>query len=78
MHIEVIGKRRSIKNKIAKILGVKRKMVIPEANFIQDLGADSLGMIEISMATEEINGNDSIELRVDIKTVGDVFKLCGA
>lgn len=38
---------------IAKQLGVKLEEVIPEATFVDDLGADSLDTVEIVMALEE-------------------------
>ena len=42
-----------IKSIIAEQLGVNMEEVIPEASFIEDLGADSLDIVELIMALEE-------------------------
>ncbi|MCH2172353.1 acyl carrier protein [Myxococcota bacterium] len=34
-------------------LGVSREEIVPEASFIDDLGADSLDIVELVMAMEE-------------------------
>jgi len=34
-------------------LGVDESAVIPEASFLDDLGADSLDLVELTMAAEE-------------------------
>jgi acyl carrier protein len=39
-------------------LGVNPSIIIPEADFYQDLGADSLDAVEIIMAVEEEFGLD--------------------
>jgi acyl carrier protein len=41
---------------IAKQLGVKESEVVPEASFVEDLGADSLDTVELVMAFEEAFG----------------------
>jgi len=38
---------------IAEQLGVKPEKITPEANFVDDLGADSLDTVELVMAFEE-------------------------
>ena len=38
---------------IADRLGVDKSEVVPEASFIDDLGADSLDLVELIMAMEE-------------------------
>jgi len=38
---------------IAEQLSVDRDKVVPEASFIDDLGADSLDLVELIMAMEE-------------------------
>ncbi len=38
---------------IVEQLGVTREEVVPEASFIDDLGADSLDIVELVMAMEE-------------------------
>ncbi len=42
-----------IKKVVAEQLGVEEKEVIPEASFVDDLGADSLDLVELIMALEE-------------------------
>ena len=42
-----------VKEIIAEQLGVDASEVTPEANFIDDLGADSLDIVELVMAFEE-------------------------
>ncbi|TFG36847.1 MAG: acyl carrier protein [Nitrospirales bacterium] len=42
-----------VKEIIAKQLGVNASEVVPEASFVEDLGADSLDTVELVMAFEE-------------------------
>ena len=42
-----------VKNIIAEQLGVERGEVTPEASFTDDLGGDSLDIVELVMAFEE-------------------------
>lgn len=42
-----------IKKIIAEQLGVEEEDVVPEASFVDDLGADSLDTVELVMAFEE-------------------------
>lgn len=42
-----------IKKIIAEQLGVEEDEVVPEASFVDDLGADSLDTVELVMAFEE-------------------------
>ncbi len=69
----------AVQNKVIKIieeqLGVEPDRVKPEASFIDDLGADSLDIVELVMAMEEefdieIPDEDAEKLR----TVQDVLK----
>ena len=48
-----MGRKEDIRKIIAEQLGVKEEEVIPEASFIDDLGADSLDTVELVMALEE-------------------------
>ncbi|AYO30432.1 MAG: acyl carrier protein [Thermoanaerobacteraceae bacterium] len=48
--MEVLDK---IKRIIAEQLGIDEDEVVPEASFIDDLGADSLDIVELIMAFEE-------------------------
>ena len=42
-----------VKQIIMDQLGVEAKQVVPEASFVDDLGADSLDAVELVMALEE-------------------------
>ena len=42
-----------IKNIIVDKLGVEESRVVPEASFLDDLGADSLDLVELIMEFEE-------------------------
>lgn len=42
-----------VKKIIAEQLGIEEVKVVPEASFIEDLGADSLDTVELVMALEE-------------------------
>jgi acyl carrier protein len=42
-----------VKAIIAEQLGVKSEEVVPDASFVDDLGADSLDTVELVMAFEE-------------------------
>jgi len=45
-----------VKEIISKQLGVNPSEVVPEASFVEDLGADSLDTVELVMAFEEAFG----------------------
>jgi acyl carrier protein len=42
-----------LKEIIAEQLGISEDEIVPEASFIEDLGADSLDIVELIMALEE-------------------------
>ena len=44
---------QTVKEIICEQLGVSEEEVTPEASFIEDLGADSLDIVELVMALEE-------------------------
>jgi acyl carrier protein len=55
---------------VAEQLGMSEEEVTPEASFIDDLGADSLDLVELIMALEEEFGKDiSDEAAEEIQTV---------
>ena len=47
-----------VKKIIVDMLGVKPEDVVPEASFVDDVGADSLDTVELVMALEEEFGTD--------------------
>ena len=60
---------------IAEQLGVTKEEFVPEASFVDDLGADSLDIVELVMAFEEEFGMEiSDEDAERIKTVRDVVE----
>jgi acyl carrier protein len=79
-HTDLLYRRRfefmSIEDKVVEIiveqLDVTKEECVPEASFIDDLGADSLDIVELIMALEE---NFSIEINDDelrkIRTIQD-------
>ena len=48
-----MGADERVKKIITEQLGVDEEDVTPEANFVEDLGADSLDTVELVMAFEE-------------------------
>jgi acyl carrier protein len=64
-----------VKKMIVDQLGVSESEVVPEAKFIDDLGADSLDIVELIMALED---EYSIEIPDEdaekMETVGDAIR----
>ena len=68
----------TVEERVAEIiieqLGIAKEEVVPEASFIDDLGADSLDIVELVMAMEE---TFDIEIPDDdaekIQRIGDAF-----
>lgn len=59
---------------VAEQLGVEPEQVIREADFVQDLNADSLDMVELVMSLEEEFGVEISDDEVEnIRTVGDAI-----
>ena len=64
-----------VKDIIVEQLGVKPEQVVPEAKFIEDLGADSLDTVELVMALEEEFGLEVPDEQAEkLHSVGDVMK----
>ena len=68
-----------VKRIVVEQLGVDDKEVVPSANFVDDLGADSLDLVELIMSLEEEFSNPSRKVEIPdedaqkIVTVQDVI-----
>ncbi|HEY5540171.1 MAG TPA: acyl carrier protein [Coriobacteriia bacterium] len=66
---EILDKVKAV---VVDQLNVEEDEVVDDASFIDDLGADSLGIVELVMALEEEFGvSIPDEAAESIKTVGD-------
>ena len=68
----------SVEDKVRKIiaekLGVDVEEVVPEASFVDDLGADSLDLVELIMSMEEEFDTDIPDEDAEkIQTVQDAY-----
>lgn len=63
-----------VKEIIKEKLGLSDEEIVPEASFIDDLGADSLDIVEVVMELEE-----AFQIEIDdedaekIQTIGDAY-----
>lgn len=66
-------------NILAEQFGVEPETIKPETTFVEDLGADSLDLVELMMSIEEEFdiGEISEQDAAKIKTVSDVLGLLG-
>ena len=72
-HEEIV---KQVKDIIVDKLGAEESEVTETANFTNDLGADSLDVVEMLMTLEdEFNVTVTDEESVNLKTVGDIVKL---
>ena len=63
-----------VKNVMIEQLGVSADEVVPEASFVDDLGADSLDLVELVMVLEEEFGQEiPDEAAEKIQTVQDAI-----
>ena len=73
----------SIEDKVKKIIAEKLSVdleeIVPEASFVDDLGADSLDLVELIMSMEEeFDIEISDEQAEKLLTVKDVFDFIDA
>lgn len=67
---------KAVMDILVEQLGVPMEQLTPEANLVQDLGADSLTVAEITLALEErFNLAIPDEAWERVSTVGDVFEV---
>jgi acyl carrier protein len=63
-----------VKSIIADQLGIAEEQIKPESKFIEDLGADSLDIVELIMAMEEEFQTEIPDEEAEkIRTVGDAI-----
>ncbi|MEN8374850.1 MAG: acyl carrier protein [Gemmatimonadota bacterium] len=68
------GTDARIKEIIVNELGIEPEKVTEEASFVEDLGADSLDIVELVMAFEEEFGVDIPDEEAEkLQTVGDAI-----
>lgn len=64
-----------VKTIIADQLGITEEEIKPESKFIEDLGADSLDIVELIMAMEEEFQTEIPDEEAEkIRTVGDAIE----
>jgi acyl carrier protein len=73
----------AIATKVTSIIGehlaVDEAQLVPEANLVDDLGADSLDVVELVMALEEAFGIDVPDDDVEnIRTIRDIVEYVSA
>lgn len=71
--------KAKIKDIICEQLSVSKEDVVDEASFVEDLGADSLDLVEMIMALEEAFDISIADDEAEkIKTVADAWKFVDA
>jgi acyl carrier protein len=69
-----MGVEEKVKAIIKEQLGIGDSEIKPEASFVDDLGADSLDLVELVMAMEEEFGIEIPDEDAEkIRTVGDAI-----
>ncbi len=65
-----------VKELVAEQLGVSQDIIKPESNILEDLGADSLDVIEMLMTLEEEYGITIPDEQISkVKTIGEIVDL---
>ena len=69
----VVNLTAQIRAVVANQLGVESTDLVPEASILDDLGADSLDVVELVMALEEAFDIEVPDEHVeDMRTIGDI------
>jgi len=65
-----------LKTLLAEQFGIEAETITMDTSFEEDLGADSLDLVDMSMALEEVFGVEELteEEIADITTVGDLVR----
>lgn len=65
-----------VKSLLSSQLGIKEERIQPKSRILEDLGADSLDLVELLMTLEdEFNVTVSDEEAIKLKTVEDIVKI---
>ena len=65
-----------VKELVAEQLGISQDTIKPESNILEDLGADSLDVIEMLMTLEEEYGISIPDDQIgQVKTIGQIVEL---
>ncbi|MDP7194249.1 MAG: acyl carrier protein [Dehalococcoidia bacterium] len=67
-----------LKNIIVETLSVEEDDVIPDASFVDDLGADSLDVVEMIMAIETEFSTDEETLEINDEEAEKIIKVSDA
>ena len=67
-----------LKNIIVETLSVEGEDVIPDASFVDDLGADSLDVVEMIMAIETEFSTDEETLEINDEEAEKIIKVSDA
>lgn len=73
MEVDMIEK---VKELVAEQLGISKDSIKDDANVVEDLGADSLDVIEMLMTLEEEYGISIPDEKINqVKTISQIVKL---
>lgn len=65
-----------VKELVAEQLGISKDSILPESNIVDDLGADSLDVIEMLMTLEEEYGISIPDEEISkVKTIAQIVEL---
>jgi acyl carrier protein len=63
---------RILRERLAEILEIDESRITPASSFTEDLGADSLALIELVEALEEELGERTVGFGIDDEDLGDL------